>query len=254
MDSFFEPDGPRFRATGFTRGPWSDDAQHGGPPCALLARAIERDAGDGFVARVSFEILKPIPISTFSIRTTLLRPGKRVRLFGASLLHGEDELLRATALVLAETPLELPPLAARPTVPAPDACPPYSFNFFRNPVGYHTAMEMRIARGKWGEGAMAGWMRMKVALVAGETPSPLARVLVAADAGNGISAALPVDRYVFINPDLTLHLHRRLQGEWVCLDAITRPEPNGVGLAQAELFDERGPIGRSLQSLLVTAR
>ena len=253
--SFFTRDGERFVATALTRGPWSDDAQHGGPPAALLARAIEREAGEAFLARLTVELLRPIPIATFDVRTTVLRPGRKVRLFQASLLHEGVELARATGLALAEAPVALPARAPRTAgLPSPQASAPFEFPFFRNAIGYQSAMEIRVARGRFGEGAMAAWMRMRFPLVAGETPSPLQRVAVAADAGNGISVALDVERYTFINPDLTIHLHRRLAGEWLCLDATTDPEPNGVGLAQTQLSDESGPIGRSLQSLLVSAR
>jgi hypothetical protein len=56
---------------------------------------------------------------------------------------------------------------------------------------------------------------------------------------------------VFINPDLTIYLHRRPAGEWVCLEAITYAQPHGIGMAESRLWDERGPIGRSVQSLLL---
>ena len=95
---------------------------------------------------------------------------------------------------------------------------------------------------------------MRQPLIAGEEPSPLQRVLVAADSGNGVSATLDWGRYLFINVDLTVHLHRPLAGEWVCLDSITIPEPSGVGLADTALYDGRGPIGRAAQTLLVGPR
>ena len=98
------------------------------------------------------------------------------------------------------------------------------------------------------------WMRMRAPLVAGEEPSPLQRVLVAADSGNGISSTLDFRRFLFINVDLTVHLHRLPAGEWVCLDSLTIPEPNGQGMSDTMLADERGPIGRACQTLLVTER
>ena len=91
-------------------------------------------------------------------------------------------------------------------------------------------------------------------MLPGEEITPLQRVLVAADSGNGVSAALDWRRYLFINVDLTVHLHRMPEGEWVCLDAVTLPERNGVGIADTALFDERGPIGRATQTLLVDER
>jgi hypothetical protein len=95
---------------------------------------------------------------------------------------------------------------------------------------------------------------MRQPLVAGEDPTPLQRVLVAADSGNGVSATLDWSRFVFINVDLTVHLQRMPAGEWVCLDAITIPEPTGIGIADTALYDERGPIGRAAQTLLVGER
>jgi hypothetical protein len=104
-------------------------------------------------------------------------------------------------------------------------------------------MEYVFVRGDFAEhGPALVWARMRHPLVAGEEPSPMQRVLVAADSGNGIGATLDWNRYVFINVDLTVHFHRALEGEWVCLDAITIPEPSGIGVADTALYDGRGPI------------
>jgi len=116
-------------------------------------------------------------------------------------------------------------------------------------------MEHRFVRGSFLEpGPATVWMRARVPLVAGEAMSPLQRVLVAADSGNGVSATLDWREFLFINCDLTVHLARHPADEWVCLDAVTQPEPDGVGIADTALFDERGRIGRSVQSLLVAKR
>ena len=70
-------------------------------------------------------------------------------------------------------------------------------------VGYHTAMEFRFVAGSFLElGPATVWSRHP--LVAGEVPSPLCRVLVAADSGNGVSASLDFRRWRFINPELTV--------------------------------------------------
>ena len=119
-------------------------------------------------------------------------------------------------------------------------------------VGYHTAMEYRFIEGSFTEpGPAKAWMRMRHPLLPGEEPTPLQRVLVAADSGNGVSATLDWQRFLFINVDLSVQLERMPVGEWVCLDASSRVEPAGLGLAESELFDEHGRIGRSLQALLV---
>jgi hypothetical protein len=268
MECFFQPaDGNgRFEATELTRGPWDPGSQHAGPPAALIAREIERIGGgriggaeglEAMVGRITYEVLRPVPIGPVRVTAEVLRPGKRVEMVGASLADGSgEELIRAqgwrirTGAVEFETPPGLPdPLAP------PSEAEPGEFFPTGEEVGYHTAMDYRFLSGGFLEaGPATVWMRPRVQLVDGEEVTPLQRVLVAADSGNGVSAALDWRRYLFINVDLSVHLHRMPEGEWVCLNAITLPEPGGVGMADSALFDERGPIGRAVQTLLVDER
>jgi len=88
-------------------------------------------------------------------------------------------------------------------------------------------------------------------VVDGETPSPVQRVVAAADFGNGISAELDFRTALFINPDLTVSLTRPPEGEWVCVDARTRFGAPGLGTAESVLWDVDGRIGRAVQDLLV---
>ena len=170
--------------------------------------------------------------------------------------------MRATAWRLRTRPVELPPgvagtggAVAGESPPPPDAAEPGEFFPTGQDVGYHTAMDYRFVAGRFMEpGPATVWMRMRVPLVAGEEPSPLVRVMTAADSGNGVSAALDWRQFLFINVDLSVHLHRLPTGEWVCLDAVTLPEETGLGLADALLRDERGRIGRAAQTLLVDKR
>ena len=114
-------------------------------------------------------------------------------------------------------------------------------------------MDYRFVSGGFLEpGPATVWMRMRCALVEGEQPTPLQRVLVAADSGNGVSAALDWREHLFINTDLSVHLLRPPVGEWVCLDAVTYVD--GLGLSDTALWDERGRIGRAAQTLLVRRR
>jgi hypothetical protein len=116
-------------------------------------------------------------------------------------------------------------------------------------------MEYRFLEGAFtSPGPATVWMRMRHPLVGEETPTPLQRVLTAADSGNGVSVTLDWNRFLFINVDLTVQLERMPAGDWVCLDAVTRPHGNGVGVAETRLSDERGRIGRALQTLLISAR
>jgi len=103
-------------------------------------------------------------------------------------------------------------------------------------------------------GPAAGWLRFGGELVEGEAPTPLQRAVTAADFGNGLSGILDFNTHLYINPDLTVYLHRYPTGEWVGLDSVTWAHPHGVGLAESLLWDQEGPIGRSLQSLVVGKR
>jgi hypothetical protein len=95
---------------------------------------------------------------------------------------------------------------------------------------------------------------MREPLVEGEEPTPLQRLLIAADVGNGISGAVDFRRFVFVNVDLTVQIERLPEGEWVCVDAVTMPRPSGIATAESVLSDERGRVGRALQSLIVASR
>jgi hypothetical protein len=257
-EAFFDVAGPdRYRATELTRGPWEAGLQHAGPPSALLGRAVERhsDRAGLQVARITFEILRPVPIAELEVATRLLRGGRSVELVEASLLAGGAEVMRATALRVRTAEVGLPDgLVPGPRLPGPDAGRVMPFFPTGQEVGYHTAMESRFVAGSFLElGPATVWMRMRHPLVAGEVPSPLCRVLVAADSGNGVSAALDYQRWRFINPDLTVYLLRPPAGEWVALEASTTAA-DGIGLADTALHDEQGPIGRAAQALFVDRR
>jgi hypothetical protein len=256
-DAFYEAGDGEIVPTELTRGPWDPDSQHGGPPAALLARAIEglEDAEDFAIARVTIEILRAVPIAPLKVEAHMVRPGRRVQLVEALLADAGGAVMRASAWRLRTGSVELPasPEARLPAGPANGQ--PGRFPDLGHDLGYHRAMEYRFVKGGFLEpGPATVWMRMRHPLIAGEEPSPLQRVLVAADSGNGVSGILDWRRFLFINVDLSVHLERTPVGEWVCLDAVTHAEPNGVGVADTLLLDQRGRIGRALQALLVSER
>lgn len=258
-EAFFVPDGDRFVATPHARGPWSREHQHAGPPAALLARAIERVVADDpalVVTRLSVELMAPIPLAAFEVETSVLRAGRKVRRVDATLVTGGRPVARATGLAIRAgeiAPAPSPPLASAPA--PPERGEPYMFPVMTGePVGYAVAVEARRVPPASQEGGVAAWLRSRVALVAGETPSPLERVVIAADSGNGVAVPLDPRRFTFLNADLVVALHRPLEGEWVCLDAVTAYEPSGIGLTQTRLWDRRSPIGIALQTLVIEAR
>lgn len=255
-EALFIPDGDLFVPTELAGGPWSPDALHGGAPAALMARAIEAvsPGADMFVTRITAEFLRPVPMAPLAVATEVLRPGKKVQLVGASMTAAGTEVARATGLKIRQAPTQVPDYPHRDETPPPM---PDEGSDLRGGLraGLGNAMDISFVSGDFmSPGPAAAWMRLRYPVVAGEAPSPLMRVMASADFGNGLSGVLDFMRYIYINPDLTVYLHRALEGEWVLLDAATEVGPTGVGLAESRLWDVTGPIGRSLQGLLVEER
>lgn len=263
-DAFWEQlDDDRWRALPATRGPWSRDHQHAGPPAALLGTVLEDALGEGRLVRCTFEILRPVPIAEMTTTVEVLRPGRKVALGRAALLVDDEPVMTVQGWRLREDgDVDLRPdrPGADPAVPdeplpGPDDAVPRPFFDVPWDEGYHEAMEVRFVHGAFTDvGDAAAWLRCRVPLVAGTELTPLQRLLVAADTGNGISARLTQDEWLFVNTDLTVHVRDLPRGEWVGLDARTRFGPDGIGLATATVHGEQGPIGTALQSLIVEPR
>ncbi|WNO03382.1 thioesterase family protein [Rhodoferax mekongensis] len=250
-----------FRASELTRGPWHPQQQHAGPPIALVSHALEAAAqahGLQHLARLTANLLRPVPIADMEVRVQEDYVGRNAGHFSAVALADGKELIRATALFQREDDVGLPdglpghPLPQAPKTP--DASPVQRFPFAHHELGYPDLVETRIAQGRMFAGPSAVWFRMSHPLVQGQLPSPYQRVAVAADSGNGISAILDLSTHVFVNSDLTINLLRKPVGEWVCLDARTHLSSHGGGLAESSLYDEQGLIGRATQSLFVRKR
>lgn len=251
VETFFVPDGDGFVATPLTRGPWDKGSQHGGPPAALLARAIESALPPAFrLARVSVDVLRPVPIGRMEPRAAV-RAGRRVARAHAVLEADGVEVMTATAM--AQTVGDLNVAAGEgPALPPPEQGRDETFFPVPWDEGYHTAMAWRFVSGAFTDlGSSRLWLRQLVPLVADEEPSPFQRVLVVADAGNGVSAVVDFARFSFVNPDLSVHLHRDPVGDWIGMDAHTTVQPTGSGLATTVLHDRGGPVGTGNQSLFV---
>jgi hypothetical protein len=248
----------RFFASESTRGPWSNDHQHAGPPAALLARAIARAEPNPqamFVTRVTLELLKPIPIAApLEIDVDVLSAGRTVDRIAAVLRSGDDSLIVAVGLRMRVREIDVPILThddlagLRPLEQARS----WEFPFFQHERGYHSAMDIRIAAGKFGAGNMAAWIRPRIPLLADEATDALQRVLICADAGHGIGSGLDTREFGFVNPDLSVHLHRLPVDEWICMDARTFTQPLGIGLCRTRLLDRHGEFGIGLQAQVLT--
>ncbi|MBE8523557.1 thioesterase family protein [Amycolatopsis sp. H6(2020)] len=256
-DAFYAPLGDgRFSATGHTAGPWTPDAQHFGPPSALLVRALENveSAHPAELARVTVEILGPAPVAELTVRARIERPGRSVELLQAELAGADRVVARATAWRIATSDTAEIATDAGPRLPGPASVEesPWPEGW---QGGYLDAVEWRAVRGGMDvPGPAAVWARQRVPLVDGEEPSGLQRLFAVADSGNGVSNYLDPRKWWFINSELTVHLRRVPQGEWIGLDAVTLVGQHGVGTATSILHDDGGPVATGAQALMVRPR
>lgn len=250
-----------YRASPLTGGPWHPEHQHAGPPSALIARAVERAAapqGLTHLGRLTVNLLRPLPIGDCRIEVAADYLGRNAGHFSGRLVAGDKDIALFTALAQREDDLPVPegtpghplPLAPKPVADSPAVV----MGFTKDEFGYAELVDNRLAEGAFFNGPCAAWFRLAYPLVKGEAPSPYQRVAVAADSGNGISAALDFRAFLFVNSDLTVNLFRRPLSEWICLQSQSFFGGNGCGLAQSRLFDEIGLIGQATQSLAVRKR
>ena len=263
MPSLFEPvEDARLLPTDYARGPWTPDALHGGPVAALLAGVAEQaaDAGAGGIpflpTRLTVELLRPVPVAPLRIEGRLVRPGRKVQLAEADVLDEAGTLLATARLLrLRAAEVAAPITTAVAPPPGPETAKATELVSIGYDAFHNRGVEHRFVAGTFVDpGPATDWIRLRVPVVPGSAPTPLQRVAAAADFGNGVSRVADFTELMFINPDLTIHLHRLPAGEWVCLEAVTWMEGNGTALAESRLWDEHGPIGRSLQGLLVEGR
>ncbi len=284
-ESIFRADGERLHPTEQARGPWDPRALHGGAPAALIASVFERlqPGAELRIARLGYEFLRPIPLAPLTLTTRIVRLGRRVQELVAELRavsagaggdggsggetgagDEQDGLLvcRASALRVQEIS-SAAAAASSPAgsadesaMPAPETGKPvrFSLNGSNEASFAASAMEMRWLDDPRALGPGRVWMRLCHPLLPGQELTPLARLAATADFGNGVSAALPFDRFVFINADLTIHLQRQPRGEWIGIDARTLLDDGGTGLAESVLHDVHGPVGRAFQTLVVGPR
>ncbi|MCD2194974.1 thioesterase family protein [Actinomycetospora endophytica] len=255
----------RVEASGSTAGPWFADAQHMGPPSALLVRALERESGrdDVRLARMTVEVLGKVPVGALELRAHVARPGRTIELVSAELAAPDPASGKSRAVaraagwfhgVVDTAGVGTVPGSAMPGLPGPEEGTRRDIPDGWLP-GYLTSVDWRwIDGGLDKPGPGRAWGRVLTQVVAGEEPSPAQRLAALADSTNGVASRLDLRDWLFVNTDLTLHLHRAPRGEWTGLDADSVIGPEGTGTAYSVLHDEAGPVGRAAQALTVRPR
>ena len=253
MDSLCLRDGDDVIATLLTQGPWDPNAQYGGAPCALLTAAVEAvpTLVPMRVARLTFDMHRPVPIDRLRVSTEIARQGKRLQLVTATISASGTEVARCTALRLRigdgpDAPSD-PVLPVITPPPLPDASLAER-SPARSHSGFIEGMEIRIP----GERRATAWYRLTKPVLSDEpNPSPLVRLAMAADFTANSGNYLDQTRWSGINPDLTINLARYPAGEWTAVATRAWYERDGIGHARADLFDLDGFVGTCTTMALV---
>ena len=257
MDAIFRVDGNDVVTSPFAAGPWDPSMQHGSPPAALAVWAAERIPTPVAmrVARVTVDLMRPVPVAPLAIESEVLREGRKIQLCAIRLLAKGVVVVSATVLKIKAQAQPLPPDAVIPPVelPGPDQSRVEPADFSSSP--FVTGMSLRAARGRFGSpGPGAIWYRVDRPIVEGTTVSQAMRAMAAADFCNGTSPVLDFREWTFLNADPTVNFSREPVSEWILVDAETWIGPDGAGLAMARLADTSGYFGRAVQSLVIEKR
>ncbi len=258
MEAIYKVEGAAIQTTAFAGGPWDPKLQHGAAPSSLICWAIEQLPAPVpmRVARLTVDLMRPVPVAPLAVETEILREGKNIQLVAIRLLADGKEVVRATALRIRKHDQALP--AERPFPPL-DLPPPEegtdALGGAMSSTPFLSGLEMRNVKGAFNiPGPASIWYRASRPIVEGEPISPLMRATIAADFCNGTSAFLSFKHWTFINADLTISLAREPVGEWILLDAETWAGPDSIGIASARLADRDGYFGRAVQSVLFEKR
>jgi hypothetical protein len=253
-----DPLGERVIASNLTASTWSPSHQHGGPPSALLVRALERcrPRADMQLSRVAIDLLGAIPVGApLWVTSQVERPGNRIELVGAQIAaQAPDGSIRPVAKATgwrmqhSDTQAAVRSSAA-PLRPPTDADRKLTFEF--PGTNYLHSLDWRWLTTFLCDGPGEAWISPVVDLVEGETMTPLQRLFAVADDVNGVGAKLNVTEWTFVNTDVVVHLHRLPEGEWTGLRAETSYGPDGVGVSSGTLYDRQGPVGIAAQSILL---
>ncbi len=254
VKAFFRKADDYFCGNDTARGPWHADACHAGPVTGVIARAFEELVVDKQLMRLSVELLRPVPMDGFKVNTDIRKQGRAVTSATAEVLDRQGKLIAvASSLHMVEQALgELP--TAPFTVPSlVDAKPgPFPVNETHHGLpSFGSGIEIKYPPGEDNlPGPTSLWMKT-IAIVEGEEPSAFQRLCPLSDCGNGISRNQEIVETSCVNPDITIVMHRASGSDWLGSQAQSFWQPTGLGLAQATLFDEQGPIGSVMQTLLL---
>lgn len=256
MHYFTQIDDDVYEPTERVGGAWNREEQHVSPLLGLLAQRAESDRDarrdDGLVmARLSFDILGTLRMKPMQFRTRVLRPGRSIELVEAvASQDGRDGVTLRAWLMQPHDSAGVQGQAFDP-MPAVGETDDFDMTGMWD-GGFIASIEAR--RAIHGTGRAQVWARTDTRLTEGDEQSDLATFAGMLDLANGIAVRAEPGKVLYPNIDLTAHLFRQPEGEWVGYDTRVSFGGEGVGLTETVLHDLHGPIGTSSQILTVRPR
>ncbi|MEM7284270.1 MAG: thioesterase family protein, partial [Pseudomonadota bacterium] len=239
--SMFVRDGDVFVAQDPARGPWSTDYCHAGPVTGLLARELECLVLDKKIVRLLVDLIRPVPVAGVRTSAQVTKAGRQTTTATAELCDLDGKVCaRASSLHIVHATL-----GDIPTAPAPEL----TFSEARHgsfPIGdavhkepfFGNFVQIAFPPGESNEpGPTTLWMKT-LPLLPDEKTTSFQRLCPLADCGNATSRNGELDRYSFVNPDITIVAHRDTDSEWLASTARSDWQSSGIGLSTAVIQDE----------------
>lgn len=257
MEAVFRRDGARMMTSAHAAGPWNPAMQHGSPPAALVAWAAENipTPRPMQVARLTVDLMRPVPVAPLTIETDIIREGRKIQLCEVRLLANGVDVVRGRVLKISAQSLVLPEEIeeAALDVAGPEAGRREDLSRLRNPFIRGLSISS-VRSGFLEKGPGAIWFRADRPMIEGVATSQVMRAAIASDFCNATSSVLDFSAWTFINADLTISLARQPVGDWILVNAVTSLGSTGAGIAAARLGDIQGYFGRAIQTLVIEKR
>ena len=214
---------------------------------ALTLFSSGLEAQQVIALRLATDFVGPVPVAEVEVRARVVRAARSAVLATVTVAAGGRDCLVSRLWFVRDADTSAQAPAFGPEVELPAGRPGLDAEF-----GYGASLEWRrMSGGLLEPGPGSAWARPATALFDGYEWGGLARAVLVADSGNGLSSELDWTRWSFLNVDLDVHLARPLLGEWVLLDAATQLGPHGSALARSTISDRHGVVGAGLQTLVV---
>ncbi|MFD6454809.1 acyl-CoA thioesterase domain-containing protein [Nocardia sp. NPDC060220] len=224
---------------------------------AVLARAVERELivrerSDLRPVRWTLDLFRPVFMRPCTTRVEVIRDGRRLSLFDATLIQDGRAVARAGALYLRPGPTPhgicwSPETAADPPPADREPSPDQDRVYFSEEQGW--SPDARTHH----NAARTGIWHRPIAVVVGEEPTPFQFVAGLADVTNVVTN-LGSHGLEYINADATLTLTRLPEGDEAGLVGLDRLAQDGIALGTAAIYDRKGVFGTATVSSLANTR